>query len=312
MEAILNEFTTPEPSEECIADLLRADVSASGSVLRSTAVRRIQMALGGDEEVKERIGSVCERLEVDGDFNASKGGVLNATPLRFIGVGGGRYRVIGSAPERWLRQILPGELKTGLIRELEAGGFGELERAVKGVKGVILSPEAWAGFEFTPEANAEWLEFLNGRLTYEAKTGQMDPEAGWQAFVIHQDAWRWRHSVEGLGLWRAWMNGYYRWVWSTPGQDMNAKAIELTQDEGTRTCFALARAAGVAIPAHLESHGEDVRFWIEAWLPRAEYRYLRLLSKDLKRDGSRVEWTFTRENWERVYPSLNTRLGIEL
>jgi len=149
MEAILNEFTTPEPSEERIADLLRADVSASGSVLRSTAIRRIQMALGGDEQVKEGIGSVCERLEADGDFHASRGGVLNATPLRLIGVGGGRYRVIGSAPERWLSQMLPGELKTGLIRELEAGGFGELERAVKGVKGVILSPEAWAGFEFS-------------------------------------------------------------------------------------------------------------------------------------------------------------------
>lgn len=313
MEASLHTFTGVEPRDELIVDLLRTDVSASVSVLRHTCVRRVNQALRGNEELRERIFALCERLEIDGDFNRSKGGVLNATPLRLVQVGDGRYRVISSAPNRWIEQGLPGELRSGLIRELVCSQSGELEKATRLIGGVILSAESWAGFEVTPVADTEWLELLNGRLTYEASATILDPEVQWQAFVIHQDAWRWRHSVEGLGLWRAWTNGYFRWAWSLPGHSENAKAIELSQDEGTRTSFALARVNGSpSISVEVENEGEDVLFSIAALLPRAEYRLLRIHSKDVKRDGSTVEWRFDRDSWERVSPALHARLGIEL
>ncbi len=309
----------PRTDERALAELVRGELTARGTVRRASLQAAVCAFLGdGDGAHADRVADLLERLEQVGDMVYGRAGVIAAAPLRVVRRGGGRYLVLGAPPTRELERVLAvGGVAAGLPRTLalSAEAMEAFERTVVSA-GALLSADGWAGLERVAYGR-EWLEIL--------EDGRDEPHEGpvpvdWSQRQVYLadpseavEARRWVRDpdAKNVGLVRAWREDrrpVYGWVRA----DAPETVQRLTRDEGLRTRFALdvTRYAGMTL--HARHGGDGISFVCGVWLPRAEYRYLACVAEAVERTATGVSVRCGLDAWPDVVRVLSGRLGLKV
>ncbi len=310
------------PDAASIAELLRAEVTSRGSCARWMVVRRVAALLAPVVVAEpERLDDVCDDLERAGDFECAPGAELFATPVRAVELANSEWRIIGSAPLTWLQSKLPGSWTCEGIARLCRVADGEApswREKVASAGGVVISPDVWAGFDRAPRAGSGWLGDLDARLQLHPEAAGSLEAAGpfeWAGFSTDGERTVWRSAATAADarLWRArtrW--AYWRYAWTSGGPPSVRAFLSLTTDEGARSVFAVAAAAGRPISLRIEGTGDETSLVFAQWLPRAEFRYLSIVTSTSERAGSSVRWKIPQHRATEVLARLRDRLSVEV
>lgn len=321
-EELLTEVVGADPhTDEGIAELLRYEVSARGSSPRHTVLRRVERLAAPAAKIDlERLAEVCDVLVREGDLVTAPGGLLVASPVRFVERGPDVFRVFASMPSRWLKERVPSRwVQEGVRRTCLADvNRAALESAVSALEGIFLSASAWAGLDRAPLADSQWIESLDRRLEWNPSgpgSLERDGPIDWKRLSVGdgQISWSYPDKNNGERLWRA-RHAWQGWVscWTSGPPPSESSFVRLSPAEAARACFALARVAKHPLRMNLRRDGETSHLSIDHWLPIAEYRYLSLHATRATADKGLQTWTLPADQAGEVCRLLQERLGIEI
>lgn len=303
-------------SEAGVAELLREEVSARGTCLRSSLLHRVVARLDGVAPLDPGfVEGACDALVREGDLLLGPGGEIAATPIRLVAAGAGAVRVFASLPSVRLARLLDTVVvPDGFRRSLV--GSPHLAERVRSARGAVLTAEQWAGLTRTPAASPEFLDELTERLnwtTTRAWTDERDDPLDWQGLSPMDSEAVWRRTPPTARLWRA-RHPVRRFVsaWTAGESPSTAPYVELTGDEALRARFA--EAAGLGAPARVQVVRAETEtlFEVPAWLPRAEYRWLSLLGRPAGDGVGTRRWAVAASDADAVMVTLRERLGVEV
>jgi len=316
IRGLLNEALGGNPTaSDAAADLLRQEVSARRRSPRHFLIGRVcRLAAPAITLAPELVDDVCEALERQGDIVLADGGMVYPVPARIVALGSSTVRFICTVPSARLFATIEGKWTCRGVRR-DCRLSGSAERAAEVLGGIVVTPEAWAGLDRVPPADAEWLRDLDARLASAPEpAGSLEHEEPleWNCLLVDQDQPRWRASGRAQ-LWRA-RHRWKRWVYAwSAGESPSAQSfVTLYSDEGARTLCAVARAAQKPFRGSIAKSGDVVTIGISGWLPQAEYRYLSTCADPAETSGQGSTWTMPAARAESVVKTLADRLGVRL
>jgi hypothetical protein len=257
-----------------------------------------------------RLEETCDALEREGDLVQAPGGILYATPTRVVALEKSA-RVFSSVPTRVLAAAFGREVSArGAARTLTStDGLAEV---VSRVSGVIVTPEAWAGLDRTPPADAAFLANLDQRLEWQpvgAGALEKDGALEWRTWQVTGDGARWRRSNEGRLWWaRTRFGGHHR-AWTASASPSTRPFIELSPDDADRARYALSRGVAGASVLRVERSGGRVTIEVPGWLPRPEYRWVSLRAAPAP-ESKGTRWEAASDDEAQVTKLLTERLGL--
>ena len=308
----LAQFTSGAPdSLETLSDLVRAEVHARTHAPRASTIARVIRLLAPVVDVADdRVAEVCDALERAGDLVLAPGGVLYATPLRAVTVKN-RTRMFGSLPTRALAVALKQDVEAhGAARILSHGE--RLAEALQPLGGAVVAPEAWAGLDRAPHADAGFISRLDHRLEWEPLAGgtlERDGALEWRAWDLSSVPPRWRRSSDGRLWWAHTRFGGHHRVWTAGASPATSVFVVLSPDDADRARFALMRGTEGRAKATVQRSAGAVLVDVPAWLPRPEYRWLSLYAEpEAELQGAR--WKIAADDEARITELLAERLGL--
>lgn len=298
-------------SIEALCDLVRAEVHARKHAPRAATLSRVARLLAPAITLDEqRLDEVCDALEREGDVMLNPGGILYATPTRVVAVEKSA-RVFSSLPAHALAKALGREVSAkGASRTLHS--VDGLTDAVAKVNGAMVSPEAWAGLDRSPNADTVFLEKLDQRLEWQALgAGSLEKDGAleWRAWQVTPEGARWRRSNEGQLWWaRTRFGGHHR-AWTASASPATSPFVALSPDDADRARFALSRKVEAASVLRVERSGKRVTIKLPGWLPRPEYRWLSLHAVAVA-EGKGMRWEISTDGEDQITKLLSERLGL--
>jgi hypothetical protein len=306
-----------------VAEALRCELSARGVASDRSLCERARSLLQPLAALDlARIREVLDELAASGDATSGPRGMFAAAPLRVVRLSPGRYAFHGTLPTAHLRRSLSyKDLESGVSRYAAVAADREaaLVDAVSQLGGLVLSPRRWAGLDRVPPAGPEWIEELNYRLNQDRLTaGALDDGmvAPWQAYrpdVEGLPRQRWRSAqTEDFQpcLWRARHEyGWWRFAWTAGDSPSSSPHIRLSGDEACRTQFAMDREAETSLLALFRKGQTEMELDVDAFLPRAEHRYLTTFGKRVEADGP-PRYLVPIAAWDEAATTLQERLGL--
>ncbi|MCB9610342.1 MAG: hypothetical protein H6716_27390 [Polyangiaceae bacterium] len=298
-------------SIEALCDLVRAEVHSRKHAPRAATLSRVARLLAPAITLDEhRLDEVSDALEREGDVMLNPGGILYATPTRVVAIEKSA-RVFSSLPTRALAKALGCDISAkGASRTITS--VGGLAEAVAKVSGVMVPPEAWAGLDRSPKADAAFLAKLDQRLEWQALGAgslKKDGALEWRAWQVTPDGARWRRSNEGQLWWaRARFGGHHR-AWTASASPATSSFVTLSSDDADRARFALSRKVEAASVLRVERSGKRVTIEVPGWLPRPEYRWLSLHAVAVA-DSKGMRWETSTDSEDQIANLLAERLGL--
>lgn len=298
-------------SIEALSDLLRAEVHARQHAPRAATLSRVARLLAPAVTIEQdRLDEVCDALEREGDVVLAPGGILYATPTRAVALKK-TARLFSSVPTRALAAAFGRELAAkGATRTVTS--IDGLADSVVALGGAMVTPEAWAGFERTPSADAAFLAKLEQRLEWQALgAGSLEKDGAleWRTWQSTPEGMRWRRASEGRLWWaRTRFGGHHR-AWTASGGPSTSPFVELSPDDADRARFALSREVPGASMLRVVRSRKHVTLEIPAWLPRPEYRWLSLQAEPTA-DTKGLRWEVAADDEATVTKLLAERLGL--
>jgi hypothetical protein len=298
-------------SFEALCDLVRAEVHARMHAPRAVTLSRVARLLAPAALIdEERLDELCDALEREGDLVLAPGGILYATPTRAVTLGK-IARVFSSLPTRALAAALGREISTTGATRAVASTDG-LSEAVAKVRGVMVTPEAWAGLDRTPRADAAFLAKLDQRLEWEAlNAGALEKDGAleWRTWQAAGEGAQWRRRNEGRLWWaRTRFGGHHR-AWTANESPSRRPFVELSADEADRARFALSREVAGASLLRVERTSERATIQAPGWLPRPEYRWLSLHVAPAP-ESNGMRWEVAADDETQITKLLSERLGL--
>ena len=155
-----------------VADLIRGEVWARRACQRSFTIRRVLRLTAPLASLDETlVAKVCDLLERQGDVVFGPGGVLFATPLRAIDLGGGEFRIASTFPTKHLASLLGGSWNVvATTRTYRVNDAAWAKDAIAAAGGVVLSPTDWACLDRVACADDAWLDSLDRRLQAQSES----------------------------------------------------------------------------------------------------------------------------------------------
>lgn len=301
---------TPD-SIEALSDLARAEVHARHHAPRAATLARVARLLAPAVLVEEeQLDEVCGTLEREGDVVLTPGGILYATPIRVVAIKN-NARVFSSLPTRTLAAAVGREVSAKGATRTVASVNG-LAEAVMKLGGAMVTPEAWAGFDRTPPADAAFLAKLEERLEWQALgAGSLEKDGAleWRTWQSTPEGMRWRRSNEGRLWWaRTRFGGHYR-AWTATGSPSTSPFVELSPDDADRARFALSREVAGASTLRVVRSSKRVTLEVPGWLPRPEYRWLSLHAEPTP-ETKGLHWEVAVDDDAMITKLLAERLGL--
>jgi hypothetical protein len=258
----------------------------------------------------ERLDEICDALEREGDVALGPGGVLYATPTRVVALKKSA-RVFSSLPTRALAAALGRDVSAKAAMRTVASVDG-LAEAVTKIGGLMVTPEAWAGFDRTPLADAAFLARLQQRLEWKALgAGSLEKDGAleWRTWQVTEEGARWRRSNEGRLWWARTRFGGHHSAWTAAGSPSTSPFVELSPDDADRARFALSREMAGASALRVVRSGKRVTLEVPVWLPRPEYRWLSLHAEPTP-ETKGLRWEVAADDEAMITKLLAERLGL--
>lgn len=298
-------------SLEALCDILRAEVHARRHAPRAVTLSRVARLLAPAITLDEaHLDDACNALEREGDVMLNPGGILYATPTRVVAIGESA-RIFSSLPTRALAKALQCDITAKGASRATTSVVG-LSEAVVNSGGVMVSPEAWAGLDRSPNADATFLLKLDQRLEWQALGAgslEKDGELEWRTWHITPDGARWRRNNEGQLWWaRTRFGGHYR-AWTASASPATSPFVTLSPDDADRARFALSRKVAAASRLRVERSGTRVMIELPGWLPRPEYRWLSLHALSVA-ESRGMRWEISTDSEASITTLLSERLGL--
>ena len=298
-------------SIEALCDLVRAEVHARKHASRAVTLSRVARLLMPAIVVDaQHLDEACDLLEREGDVILNHGGILYATPTRVVTLEESA-RVFSSLPTRVLSKALERDVSAnGASRTITS--LDGLTEAVGNVSGVLVSPDAWAGLDRSPVADAAFLARLDQRLEWQslgAGSLENDGDLEWRTWQVKTDGARWRGSNDGRLWWaRARFGGHHR-AWTAGASPATNTFITLSPDDADRARFALSCELASVSLLRVGRAGKRVTIELPGWLPRPEYRWLSLHAVPVA-ESKGMSWEVSAEAEALVTKVLTERLSL--
>ena len=305
-----------------LVEAVRSELMARRVTTRTSLARAIQRRLAPVMDVrKEEVTGILDDMTQEGDLSSGTGGRIAAAPLRMVVLTDRCWAVHGTLPTAKLAVAMPGSTIADGVRrfaEADATNAEVIREAVLQLEGLELSLERWAGIDRTPAADDAWLSWMDDRLARQGEALSPDDAGGdWRCYrpgpAVPNQRQRWvkAQGETRASLWRTWdERGWYIFMWSDGNTPSAGKSMRLARDEATRTMFALDRQAEAPLAFSYSKTEEGVQIVFDAFLPRAEFRYLAAVSA--RPDGDEPgAYTVRRELWENLMQTLACRLAVE-
>ncbi|MDP1917105.1 MAG: hypothetical protein Q8L14_12770 [Myxococcales bacterium] len=298
-------------SIEALCDLLRAEIHARQHAPRAATLSRVARLLAPAIAVdEERLDEACDALEREGDVMLNPGGILYATPTRVVAMATSA-RLFSSLPTRALSKELGRDVSAkGASRTLTS--IDGLNEAVAKASGVMVSPDAWAGLDRTPNADAAFLDNLEQRLQWQALGAgslEKDGTLEWRTWQVLAEGGRWRRASEGRLWWAHAPFGGHRRAWTAGGSPATSVFITLSPEDADRARFALSREKASASMLRVERADNRVTLEVPGWLPRSEYRWLSLHAAPVA-ESRGLRWQVSADAEPKITKVLTDRLGL--
>lgn len=298
-------------SIEALCELVRAEAHARQHAPRAATLSRVARLLAPAVSIgEERLDEICNALEREGDVVLGPGGTLYATPTRVVALKNSA-RVFSSVPTRTLTVAVGREVSAKGATRSVAAVEGLAEAVVK-LGGAMVTPEAWAGLDRTPPADAAFLAKLEERMEWQALgAGSLEKDGAleWRTWYSTPEGMRWRRSNEGRLWWaRMRFGGHYR-AWTATGSPSTSPFVALSPDDADRARFALSREVAGASTLRVVRSGKRVTVELPGWIPRPEYRWLSLHAEP-KPETKGLRWEVAADDETMITKLLAERLGL--
>lgn len=312
------ELTGADPSRaSAVAELIRHLVSGHSPWRYQSLLAEVTRLISPIREIDpEEIRYVVDALESDGDLVVN-GGAIHATPIRAIQLDDRSFRFMSSLPTKRLATIFPGDWSCQeSTRSCQPGDPAQLGTMLRERGGVLLSAEGWAGLDYEPSADQDWLAGIEQRLATDAFPPELQVfshKMSWQWLKYGATALTWEKGLAPLNarLWRGInLRGYWVYALTQGGSPLEAPWLKLARNDAHRAIFALARSKAIPIPVRLEGDGESMTLTLPPFLPYAEYRYLTALANGRQSSSSGVRWRLPGARLWATVRILEERLGV--
>lgn len=311
-------FSDQTVSSGFIEEIVREQVWSAAIITRRLLLSRVQDSCDPLVPVKkEALNQIIDSMLQKGDLLAGNGGYMAAAPLRIVECGSQLYRVFGTLPGKYLKQIFEHRFdhESRIIRDSE----GELvKKLLDKFNGMLLSPERWACLDRICTGE-NFLKSLDERLALVSDSGSLsayETVNDWQMLMPShgksiKSSWKKAKQNESGLLWRGWTQ--FRkpvFAWSAGTLPEDGKWLRLNNDEATRAGFALFSKAGVQVNFSCKKEAVCYALELEEFLPVSEYRFLLALSEP--EIGEHRRLCYSEESLNRVQDLLQENLDIKV
>lgn len=280
-----------------LAEILREELFAAGTLSRALLQRRVNARTGGT--LIGRLATEIEELATWGDLTEGDDGLLAAAPVRVIDRGEGRGFWLGTAPRRWLARRLPG-LQIGEGRPRTVVLTMALESEIQTIGGLLLPLSAWAGLDHVLPS-VVWITYQKSRIERAAVVNGALVPAEWSpAFYAPSSGWKSGLPTDDGPTLLRWRE------YAQPRMGLAAgnRLVGLSGDEARRGLLALHREAGLPLSFVRQDQGDQVELSTEVWLPAAEWRLMVGLSSAVHRSGKAMVATMPSAVAEQMIKAL--------
>jgi hypothetical protein len=319
---LLFDLTGANPSRaSAVAELIRHLVSGHSPWRYQSLLAEVTRLISPIREIDpEEIRYVVDALESDGDL-VINGGAIHATPIRAIQLDSQSFRFMSSLPTKRLATLFPGDWSCQeSMRSCQPGDPAQLGTLLRARGGVLLTAEGWAGLDYEPYADQDWLAHLEQRLETDAfppESQVFSHKMSWQWLKYEGNALTWQKGPPPLNarIWRGInLRGYWVYALTASRSPIEMPWVKLARNDAHRAIFAFARSMAIPIPVKLEpmgtGEGEGGLLTLPPFLPYAEYRYLTALANGRQSSSSGVRWRLPATRVGATVRMLEDRLGI--
>lgn len=321
---LLYELTGADPTRSsAVAELVRHLVSSHSPWRYQSLLGEVTRLIKPVREIdSEEIRLVIEALEADGDLVVN-GGAIHATPIRAIRLDGQSLRFMSSLPTKRLADLFPGSWSCQeSTRSCQPADSSRIEMMLRERNGALLTPEGWAGLDYEPQADEDWLAGVESRMLTDAFSPEsevFDHRMTWQWLKYGETSLRWEKAPapQSARLWRGInLRGYWVYALTRSGSPIEMEWLKLARNDAYRAIFALARSRAIPVPVRLElggagSNPDTVVLTLPPVLPYAEYRYLTALANSRHSGPHGVRWWLNRARAIPVVEILEKRLCVK-
>lgn len=315
---IMFEISDHTVSSGVVEEIIREQVWAAAIITRRLLLSRVQDSCAPLLPVeKETLNQAVDSMLQKGDLLVGSGGHIAAAPLRVVECGSQFYRVFGTLPGKYLKQIFEHRFdnESRIIRDSEEKIVKEL---LDKFSGMLLLPERWACLDRICTGE-KFLQSLEERLASDSESGSLsayETVSDWQMLLPAggksiKSSWKKAKPNESGLLWRGWTQ--FRkpvFAWTAGTSPETGKWLRLHNDEAIRAGFALFSKAGVKVIVNCKKETVCYRLELEEFLPASEYRYLLALSEPETVEPNLL--CYSEESLNRVQDLLQKNLDIKV
>ena len=308
-------------SDAVIAECLRAELAARpgsrGADVRRWASECLQQT---DPEALRLFERVWSQLEQTREVLSIPHGGAHPGPLRLVQLPNGRARVLCGAPRATIAVVLGTTVEIDGVRRMVADDEPTRAAATR-AGGVVVTLDAWAGFDRAMPADEAFLAALEAELLDPfGECIRRDVQGPWQGFdpgtLGHAGRGpSWHVGASAARLWRAWPTpGQPTYAFTPRGANPESgHARSLGPQKALRAAYALLDAAheGYVVPFERAVDAPGVvHAELPLRLPAAEYRWLSEVGVSASQPGGGSIWSIPEPLVGAFESMLFRRLGL--
>lgn len=305
------EGTTGIPEISQLIAMIRKEISAAKTLLRTVLVRKVLTRLELDPSENDTVNDAVESLLSNKELLSIGQGLVSVTPLRAIELSSSRVALLTALPDAQLSTLMGQSVIGGLQRCIEMKSE-EIMPALKEVQGRLMSVSEYAGLDNAPVANKQWLNELTRRQRDVMATGySAEAIEGYrcyknQKWVLSEDAPN-THS-----LWRGENQfGKNVFVWSDKSNLLEERGQWLSGSDATRTRIALDNSAGLSHQLSYKVRKGVYYLALDTYIPINEFKALLCYSSANQSVDGITQYVIYPDCWKQLTSMLNKQLGIE-
>jgi hypothetical protein len=305
------EETTGIPEISKIIAIIRAEISAAQTLLKTVLVRRVLSRLELDRSEKESVNNAVESLISNKELLSIGQGLVSVTPLRAIELSSSRVALLTALPDTQLSKLMGQTVIGGLQRCIELESDSIIP-AMQEVQGRLLSVPDYVGLDNAPAANKQWLNELTRQQCDVMATGySVETIENYRCYKNQ----KWVPSDDAPdthSLWRGESQfGKNVFIWSDKSGLLQDRGQWLSGSDATRTRIAADNDEGLSHKLSYKVKEGVYYLTLDTYLPINEFKALLSYSFSNELVDGKKQYVIYPDCWGHLTSMFNKQLGFE-